>query len=350
MATYVDPSEFSRRASNRFLAQQLAETGVRNMQTVAARQLVEGFAVQATGGVAKVMDLYVGVLQRNYRNRRGRMKKINSVVAEDVRDKVLLSYATRVGRDQGPSGYRANASGKWKRYSGGKMEQGLEDPGFITAAYDGINFANMNVMDRHAKQWYRLNFGAGPRGAAGGKYRPGEYRLNLFGAATGAPVSLKQYPASEQYWMPKGLFYDASTGSVQRLSSKRQRLDVFQPRKAPVDKLLGQKLSNPQGASRALIKQSGVFWKGGPSQGFAGYHFLDAGVRRLAGIWPLAMVKLINEWVEEAATVGTGPVSYMAMTPSDLNAVLGTLTREMNRLANQDKYAGILARLEQSRY
>lgn len=315
------------------------------MQTVAARQLVEGFAVQANGAIAQVMDLYVGVLQRNYRNRRGRMKRINTIVAEDVRDKVLASYSIRRGRSAGPAGYRANASGKWKRYAGGKMEQALEDPGFVTAAFDGINFANMNVMDRHAKQWYRLNFGAGPRGQSGGQYRPGEYRLNLFGQATGAPVSLKQYPASEQYWMPKGVFFDYSTGSVQQLSARRRGYDAFHPRGAPVDVKLAKKVKNPQGRSGGLLKSEGTWWKGGPSQGFAGYHFLDAGVRRLAGIWPLAMLKLIQEWTEEAATVGTGPVSYSAVPSGELNAILKTINAEMDRLARQDKYAGILAQL-----
>lgn len=316
------------------------------MQTVAVRDMVNTFAQEATGKIATVMDLYAEVLKSNYRNRRRRMNRVNQIVADDVRERVLVSYDQRVksGRS-GPSSYRANAPGKWKRYAGGKMEQGLEDPGFINTGFDGINFANMNVLDRHAKQWYRLNFGAGPRGQQGGRFRPGEYRLNLFGQATGAPVSLKQYKASGAYRLPKGLFFDPNTGSVQNLSSSRRRMDIFQPKGAPVEDKLRQKMSNREGRSYGLVKSGTPVWQGGMSRGFAGYHFLDAGVRRLAGIWPLAMLRLIEEWVEEASQVKTGPVAMTAMTSAQLNANLAVITKELDRLANQDKYAGILARL-----
>lgn len=316
------------------------------MQTVAVRDMVNTFAQEATGKIATVMDLYAEVLKSNYRNRRRRMNRVNQIVAADVRERVLVAYDQRVksGRS-GPSGYRANAPGKWKRYAGGKMELGLEDPGFINTGFDGINFANMNVLDRYAKQWYRLNFGAGPRGQGGGRYRPGEYRLNLFGQATGAPVSLKQYKASAAYRVPAGLFFDPNTGSVQNLSGSRRRRDIFQPKGAPVEDKLRKKLSNRQGRSYGLVKSGTPVWKGGMSRGFAGYHFLDAGVRRLAGIWPLAMLRLIEEWVEEASQVQTGPVALTVPTSAQLDANLAVISRELDRLSNQDKYAGILARL-----
>ena len=323
-------AEISDRASNDYLIRQVHAEGLRNLQTFTTRAIVSEVAAKSSFEVAQAMSLYGEVLRSNYRNRRGRMTRINKEVGLDAQQRTLDAYDKRVNRKKTPA-YRANASGKWKRYAGGRMRKAIADPQFFRASYDGIFFGNQNVMDRQAKQWFRLNFGAGPR-AKSGPYRAGEYRLRFFGEATGAPVTLRGYGTAAGYSMPKGLFLNPTTGVPRKLGGSRG--DIFHPRALP----LRTRFQVPSDFA-------GKIWSGGPTQGFGGFHFLDSGMKRIAQIWPIGITRMIQEWVEEAGDAGTGPVAKVAVPKTELAAISRTLNREMDRLRAQQRNVGFIGRL-----
>lgn len=326
--------EFSPLSSNQNMINRQYVEGLRNLQTFATRGIVADAAAQAQGEVAKILGLYGKALTSQYRNRRKRMTTINRKVGEDAQRFSLQAYEARVNQKNTPA-YRATANGKWHRYAGGKMKKAISDPEFFRAAWDGVYFGNSNVMDRHAKQWYRLNFGAGPKGSTG-PYKAGEYRLRFFGEASGAPVSLREYRPSEAYYMPRGLFLNRNSAIPQKLGASRG--DVFHPRRAPATQF-SQRGARSIRSNRDII---GKEWRGGLTAGFGGFHFLDAGVKRIAATWPIGLTRMIQEWVDEADRVGTGPVANLAVPAAELKSMSITLNNEMRRLGRQNRVRGFI--------
>lgn len=312
-------------ASNQYLINKAYVEGVRNIQNLATRSVVNQAAAQAVGEAALVLELYAEVLKSQYKNRKKRMTNINKEVGLDAQHYTLETYKERVNPHNTPA-YRENASGSDRRYAGGKMIRAISDPGFFRASSDGILFGNSSVMDRHAKQWYRLNFGAGPKGKTG-PYKAGEYRLRFFGEASGAPVTLRGYNPSEAFYVPRGLFVDGG-GIPQKLGARRG--DIFVP-------LRGKKLPDKlQKAAR------GKLWGGGMSAGFGGYHFMDAGMKRIAVTWPIGLTRMIQEWVNEAGAVDTGPVAKLNVPKGELAALSKTLNAEMARLGTNRRARGFI--------
>lgn len=292
--------------------------GVASLRNVALREAVQNASIQLSGQAQAVMLTFARTLEREYRNRRGRMTTINRTVGAEAQAKVISSYLSRVNQAGTPP-YRANASGKFKRYAGGKMLQALQDPSFFKGTALALEFINEQLLDRKAKQWYRLNYGAGPRGKSG-PYKAQEHKLKFFEETVGV-VSLKGMQPSEAYNMPRGFFVNPQTSKPQKLGSSRG--DIFVPIRSSSARTVKKKGGGP--------RQSQI-WTGGRSQGFGGFHFFDLGVRHIARKWPTENLRMFNDWVKEAAAAGTGPVAKIAVPKSQVNKQLAVLNRELIRL------------------
>ncbi len=130
-------------------------------------------------------------------------------VAADAQESVARSYV-QTRRQGGPVGYRTTATNPANvRDAGGRMYAAIRSPGFVRVDGDRIMFANTKVMDRYARQWWRLNFGAQPE--AGN--RPGQWPvrwsnmvLGSFGL-DGAPSPAFDIPSGagrRGYWTAIG--------------------------------------------------------------------------------------------------------------------------------------------------
>lgn len=303
--------------------------GVFSLETAALRDVVAAAATQLTGEAAEVMTTFATTLQKEYRNRRGRMTRMHQDIGLEAQQRVISAYSSRVN-PRGTPPYRATATGKYKRYAGGKMLQALSDPQFFSASYNGISFINNAVLDRKAKQWYRLNFGAGAEGRSG-QYKPKEYRIRFFDTAVGT-ISLKGYEPSKPYAIPSGFFVSPQSGKTVRAGGSRG--DIFVPLRSSSAKTVRRKLPGPV-PKRHL-------YKGGMSRGFGGFHFFDPGVAYIARAWPAASTALLNEWVSEAVASATGPVAKIAVKGKALNRQFRYLEGQVAKLAAQSPLRSVL--------
>jgi len=209
------------------------------------------------------------------RNRETRLKRLHTDVAQEGLDAITLAYEARADRGVHSANYRPNT-----RYSGGKLLRALQSDEMFTVGRDGFDFINQDHLDKEAKQWRRMNFGAGPRGSRTPKAPSA--KMQIFGGTTPVDLALTNTKPSDQYLLPPGFWLDQATGKKQPWDkSRRPFKDSFGPTgKEPIYK----------------------------SMGFAGSRFLDAGVAQIAKSLPIAYNDLFNEWFTEYKRTGGGPV------------------------------------------
>lgn len=179
---------------------------------------------------------------------------------------LVASYAGR--RYRRPIGsYRVG-----DRYSGGALARALSNPDMVKATAFGLYFINVDRLDREARHWRRLNFGAGAGGAEGIE-APGQFPVT----GMGLMIGLEPDPRPS-FTMPRGLWL--SRGGVrQPPSTDRVGQDAFYL------------------ASGSGYEQSGGFGiradAGRITRGIASRNFLDPPVRligarlrpELEGLW-----------------------------------------------------------------
>lgn len=254
---------------------------------VQTRDIAKAAVLETTGTVRASLQAYADSLSTNAgRNRSGRMKSLNQDVANQAQAATLRVYDGKFG---GRRPYRQDDTGKWHRYSGGKMRAALDSGQLFRARADGIDM-NTAFLDDVAAQWYRLNFGALPKGAS--TPAAPSVSMTFFGSQTLVGGSLSQYTPSKTFQIPPGIFSHsafATTGG--------------QPIKSvPVGSDRGEPFY-PAGAGLNNFKRRNKTYRinGQMASGIVGGRFLDAGVTEINRVLPIAMEQLISEWTAEAA-------------------------------------------------
>ena len=121
-------------------------------------QIMRDLSKSVNQELAKILKKYSKTFSKQINN--SSFAEMHHNIAEGSRKAVIQAYAAS-GIGSSPS-YRWNDTGKLKRYSNGAMEKAFNDPKFITSDGKSIFFADRFILDSHAPQWYRLNFGAAP--------------------------------------------------------------------------------------------------------------------------------------------------------------------------------------------
>jgi hypothetical protein len=171
---------------------------------------------------------------------------------------------------RGPSGYRAAGQNpKMRRYAGGRMLAALENRDNIyEATAQGITFLpDMDQLDREAKQWYRLNFGAEP----GFGRRPGRFDVsisNVFLFSLGFETG-----PSGPFRIPRGFWIEGGRPVEPGAPGSSE----YYPRKAAA--ALGLDVSSDKAEQKAT---PGFFPGRAAARGITAEHFLDAGLARFA--------------------------------------------------------------------
>lgn len=177
--------------------------------------------------------------------------QLGSLMQADVVAAYTRALATQ-GRNAGP--YRESS-----RDAGGRLASALGAEGFFRGTTDGILFGNITLLDRRARQWHRLNFGALPnRGAP-----PGRFEVRWRNMVVGA-LGYEDQP-SAPFLLPRGFF--------------RER-QFYPTGPTPIR----------------------------PTRGIRAWNFLDAGVATLAREVGPAYEGLYGRWVASAQR-GRGPLS-----------------------------------------
>ena len=185
-------------------------------------------------------------------------------LGDRAHDEILNSYK---GQKRGPSGYRTAAQGKNRRYAGGKMLSALQrQSNIFEANARGITFLpDVAQLDREARQWYRLNFGARPNfGRSPGRFEVSISNIFLFS------LGFESGP-SEPFRIPRGFWIEGGSP----VEAGAPGTSEFYP--ARVAK---RKLGLNRGRGRAQ-QDANLFFQGRKqARGITAEHFLDAGLRR----------------------------------------------------------------------
>lgn len=217
-------------------------------------------------------------------------------VGQEANRATYAKYTKRpTGRQGSKNNYRASAPGQWKRYSGGKLAAALRSPEMYLASTTGIAYINVRHLDKAARQWKRLNFGAGPAGAKG--KRPQAKPITVLGQNAGS-LSLARIPVRPGFMLPAGWWMAGDPDSEGGFFSDRKVKASRASR--------GRDVLYPSGYAKyqvrdkkALAEKFPQFQKY-PSRGIAAQGWLDAGVGRIAELGPAFTMNIIAEFADEA--------------------------------------------------
>lgn len=87
------------------------------------------------------------------------------------------------------------------RFSGGVLGAALRSPDQVRVTAFSVSIIDKELLDKAAKQWRRLNFGAGGGGIEGDMTTPGRFRVSGLGMVMGLPPDPR--PA---FKMPRGVW------------------------------------------------------------------------------------------------------------------------------------------------
>lgn len=240
-------------------------------------------AIRGTNQIDSELLKFLGVLFSDtafVRQQGGKLTRAHQEIGEAAQRSMVAAYTHR--RFRRPKGsYRIDDASPNERYAGGALRRALLDPGMVEADDRGVRFINTAILDREARQWRRLNYGAG--GKAGTP--PAQFPLQWGGvvvATLGLPADPRPaFRIPRGYWIgPDGKRVGAGAGNTDRFypvsttSGDINRGEAFRGRPSP----------------------------GRVTAGIAAANFLDAGVRRIANEIPSAYLRLYAEWHENNMT------------------------------------------------
>lgn len=272
-----------------------------------ANQIIQEAALAASGEMGRQITVFAAAYNSSVRRSRAtKIAGIHRRAAQQGQAAILAAYRGRNRRNPAQP-YRAGAPGIWRRDSNGAMERALTSTDFFKATGTSLAFINMDAMDRAARQWYRLNFGAGPLGAA--TPQPGAFRLDILGQDTGVALTLRGNGPSAAYQIPAGFWTPSGSG------------EEFVP----------YGYLKAAGRSRGALNSKRQGTKKRMSLGFPGYNFLDAGMGIIATSLSRDYTLLAQSWFEEAAATNKGPVA-MVVGKTEATGLLKGINRRIDAL------------------
>lgn len=223
--------------------------------------------------------------------------RINQQVADRAISDMLIAY------DAHHNSVTRGASANYRqgeRYTGGRLRAALASPLQATATIDGVTFFNPTLVDQQARQWARLNFGAGPKAGAGkthllsksnvgAEFTVSDISSEFLSAALGDSVPSfdvrMPYGPRGAFYIPTGIWLESSGGPV-RPSTGRMGQDAYYLRN-PNDPYATSKAGYSLQMKRKL------------TEGVAAWGFIEAGATSLATHLPAANFAFMREILAE---------------------------------------------------
>lgn len=317
--------QHSLRTSGRRLNRGLAARDVGYAAQRATSAAMQGVAAQAAAGarasaskqVADALTTVESTLKLAV-GRRTKQKKMFEQVGITARNAVVDSYRRNFSKT---ISYRWEDSGRQKRYSNGQMLRALQSPEMFRAASDGLDFINAAFLDTKAKQWYRLNFGAG----AQGRNEKADLESMTFFGQTLPGISLGEFQPGPKFMIPYGVFSETAFARTPDGDDRRKIPNRVRRSKS----LRGQPfylLAPPQNEEGG----SGQVWF--PTRGIEGKRFLEAGISSLNAEFPKAAERYAISLIEEASgqvklRKNASPLAALFVDSSEATKQLKTLRR-----------------------
>lgn len=301
--------------------------GINYAVSLSMTDVINNTVAQVTGETQVAMTQIGRVFGQAIRNRSSSRLKINQAIADEAIAAMLARYdEVRKGRPAGSarSAYRQN-----ERFSGGLLRSALASPSQAQPTLDGIVFLNTTLLDQTAKQWARLNFGAGPRagmrtGQSSSAYPGrnllgrGNFRTNaeFLSSALGDGVPAFQtklpYGPKGAFWMPAGFWMETTTSPI-GASRSRTGQDAFFLK---IDKT---KQLNNIGSRKGKVSSFRQDRK--LTQGVQAWGFLEAGMNVIARELPYQTGNFLQQVFDEAK------INYEASIPGKLAVSTPTVAR-----------------------
>lgn len=186
----------------------VSSEGIGVLVSLSISSIIAGVNAGIITQVSDTLSRVAGGWSQNFLSKPG-LLEMHQKIGKKAQDTMVDNYRGKFGQGKGePLFDRANAPGNFKRYARGAMERALRDPRNVIAGVDGIGFIDSGVMYNQAKQWYRLNFGAGYKGKGPleGSIARKNFALTLFGDQV-AQVSLENFKHAPNFSMPPGVWF-----------------------------------------------------------------------------------------------------------------------------------------------
>ena len=251
-------------------------------------------------------------------DRRYKLKTIHERAARGAQQAIVDAW-----REGHSAPYRIG-KGRNQRDAGGALLRAVSSPNFYRAANDGVDFINPVWMDSQARQWYRINFGAGTRGLT---TPPGQVaRLSILGQTT-TVSPLARFKAGAATPLPPGWWAHGGDGQpIEFDGSRRGSGDAFYLRSSLKRKGIPSDLF-------PFLSHSPT-----PSLGFAGNRYLDVGIARLYENLGKEYENLIQSWLKEWKVDRSGPFASQGVVNAkvkDLELSLALANRTIKARTRQ---------------
>jgi hypothetical protein len=331
-------SDFNRVRVGTMLKRQ-AETGINMAIAMTNEGIFDATSVQVASASGQTLDIISRVYKKSLDQRWRQVLKVNQEVASLAIEAMLARYDEK---HHAGEPYRANAPGKLKRYAGGVLRNAIAQPSMAEATLNGITFLNTSLLDQYARQWARLNFGAGQ--AAGGGVANVRPSVKLVAAAleekgfTGATADLGFKPRGG-WVIPKGVWVTdpSGPGGMQTRFRGKIAIDEFEnPFKGIVSPDAGQRGNHYFFPNKGLYNELRLARKKFSnlprgqdvtiSRGVAAWGFLESGYASLLRNYPASQIKWMETIFKEAqAEIGAG-------VPGKFNIQMGSINEAVNFL------------------
>ena len=251
--------------------------------TVISNNIIKNITDDIDTKLSRALGRWAKSFEGKAKNKK-ELVEVNKRVSAGAANAIVSAY---LNRDRRPSYRQDDPIGSiGHRYSGGQLESALRDPKFISADKGRIRFGNTKILDTNARQWQRLNFGAG---AAAGPPEKIPANMMIFGRRISKRVNLDTYGPRPSFRMPRGFFSSS-----------------FHPSNNPGGKIFKKPIGRDafyvsSGSQRKEGGKKG-FPIAGPllTKGIEGQHFLEKGAKYINKHYPEEITRMITIWERQS--------------------------------------------------
>lgn len=252
--------------------------------SIFARALAKEMVEKSNSETAKIVSRYIRSMYRDA-DKRSDLRKMHEQLSVGAASAALQAYEQSGIGGKASYRYGEPKNSKLFRYSNGRMRTALGSAQQLNKVDDtGIALFNKRWLDKNARQWYRLNFGALPLSST----TPNQGTIKMFNKTASKRISLAGYGPSEAFFVPQTL-----TGR-----------GIWSSKALPRTNLRALRGSNISDGSGGFLYVVGPNFKGSfrpkVSKGIRGARFLDAGVRNLNNSYGPALTNLFRKWDRDA--------------------------------------------------
>lgn len=269
----------------RVSAQATDETYATSMFMI-AQSVTAAVGAGTTEAMQRVIALAQG-LEKLTTSSKSQMAQVHTRIGRQMQDATVAAY--RAHPKRATPLYRESS-----RDAGGRLLAALRSPQMFRGTYDGIGFVNTTMLDKEARQWHRLNFGA--KGTAGGGAITRAVTATWDGIVIGA-FGFTDESSSKGFALPRGVWVGAGG---EREQAGASRTGMFYPQ-----------------SERKLLSGRGILGRPNDrrmTKGIRAWNFLDEGVKVLAAELGPAYSDLYAGWFASASR-GAGPLSGQVNLP-----------------------------------